>query len=188
MKGTILKKIIFLAVILALVFGFAYSLAQQVLRQSANDPQIQIAEDAARALAIGEDPSFLHANTYGQVDIAKSLAPFLVTFDNNGKPLVSMATFNGKTPIPPAGTFTYAKKHGEDRFSWQPQKGVRLAAVLVHYSNGREGFALAGRSLTEVEKRSSSLEFLTFWAWLFSVIVSAVLLFISKKIVPVQRQ
>ncbi len=181
------KKIIFVAVILALVFGFAYSVSQQVLRQSANDPQIQIAEDSAAKLAVGELPDFLRSNVYGSVDAAKSLAPFLITFDGSGKMLASSVTLNGTTPLPPTGVFTYAKAHGEDRISWQPAKGVRVAAVIVHYSGVGEGYALSGRSLTEVEKRESNLEFLTFWAWLFSVLIAAVLIFVSEKISPSKR-
>jgi hypothetical protein len=165
------KRSIFIAIILALVFGFAYSLSQQVFRQSANDPQIQIAEDAANSLSAGEGPVFLRANTYGTVDIAKSLAPFLITFDSAGKPLASTVVLNGKTPVPPTGVFAYAKAHGENRLTWQPAAGVRIAMVLVYYSGNGGGYILSGRSLTETEKRSSSLEFLTFWAWLLTVII-----------------
>ncbi|MDD4901752.1 MAG: hypothetical protein PHE24_01315 [Patescibacteria group bacterium] len=182
------KKIIFIAVILALVFGFAYSICQQVLRQGANDPQIQIARDAAVKLALGEGPDYYRSDVYGQVDIAKSLSPFLMTFDGSRNVLSTNATLNGKAAVPPAGVFAYAKKHGENRVTWQPAKGVRIAAVMVHYSGVGEGYALSGRSLAEVEKRSGSLEFLTFWVWLFSVIVSAVLIFVGEKnVVPARR-
>jgi hypothetical protein len=179
---SIFKKIIFITVILAIVFGFAFSLTQQVLRQSANDPQIQIARDAAAKLALGEDPAYFSSNVYGQVDMAKSLAPFLITFDGNGKLLVANATLNGTTPLPPAGVFASAKKHGENRITWQPAKGVRIAAVVAYYGGSREGYALAGRSLQEVENRVSGLQMLTFWAWLVTTIIAIIgLLFIDRK-------
>jgi len=182
MNNAFFKRSIFIAVILALVFGFAYSLTQQVLRQSANDPQIQIAEDAAAASAKGEEPTFFKFNIYEQVDIAKSLAPFLITFDSGGKILVANAALNGKTPIPPAGVFAYAKAHGEDRVTWQPAPGVRIAAVVAHYTGKNEGYALAGRSLRETENRASSLELLTFWAWLATTIFAIIsLIYIGNK-------
>jgi hypothetical protein len=177
-----LKRSIFIAVILALIFGFAYTLTQQALRQSANDPQIQIAEDSAAVLALGNEPKFLIDNSSNTVDIAKSLVPFLITFDAAGKPLVSTAQLNGATPVPPAGVFAYAKKHGQDRVTWQPQKGVRIAAVVAYYGGQREGYALSGRSLLEVENRSSSLQNLTFWAWLATVIIAIIgSIFVWKK-------
>jgi hypothetical protein len=168
------KRSIFIAIILALVFGFAYSLAQQVLRQSANDPQIQIAEDSAAVLALGNEPKFLSDNLKNPVDIAKSLAPFLITYDSTGKPLVSTAVLNGATPVPPAGVFAYAKIHGQDRVTWQPAPGVRIAAVVAYYGGQRQGYALSGRSLREVENRSSSLEFLTFLAYLATTIFAVI--------------
>ena len=170
MKIIFLKRSIFIVITLALIFGFAYSLAQQVLRQGANDPQIQIAEDSAAVLALGNEPKFLGDNLNNKVDIAKSLAPFLITFDAAGKPLVSTAVFNGATPVPPAGVFASAKIHGQDRVTWQPAPGVRIAAVVAYYGGQRQGYALSGRSLTEVENRSANLELLTFWAWLVSTI------------------
>ncbi|MDD5527525.1 MAG: hypothetical protein PHO56_00930 [Patescibacteria group bacterium] len=174
MKIIILKKIFFIAIILALVFGFAYTLAQQVMRQSAYDPQIQIAEDSAAVLAKGEQPDFLRANAYGTIDLNKSLAPFLITFDSIGQTLVSTAMLNGKIPVPPAGVFVYAKAHGLDKLTWQPAPNVRIAMVLAYYSGNGGGFALAGRSLREVENRAGSLEFLTFLAWAFSVIIAGI--------------
>lgn len=169
-----LKRSVFIAIILALIFGFAYSLAQQVLRQSANDPQIQIAEDSAAVLALGNEPKFLTDNANNTVDLAKSLAPFLLTFDEKGKLLVATAELNGKTPVPPAGVFAYAKMHGLDKVTWQPVPGVRIAAVVAFYGGQRQGYALAGRSLTEMENRSSQLEILSFWAWLFSTIIAII--------------
>jgi hypothetical protein len=182
-----LKKFIFIAVILTIIFGFAFTLSQQVLRQSANDPQIQIAEDSAVTLARGEGPDFYRSNVYGSVEVTKSLAPFLMTFDGNGKMLASNVTINGKTPQPPAGVFTYAKKHGIDKITWQPAKGVRIAAAVAYYGGQREGFALAGRSLTEVENRIGALQTMSFWAWLISIIISAIFVLFSVKAAPARR-
>lgn len=169
-----IKRSIFLAIVLAIVFGFAFTLAQQVMRQSANDPQIQIAEDTAAVLPTGDEPKFLTDNASNIIDMDKSLAPFLITFDNNGKLLVSTAKLNGTTPVPPAGVFAYAKAHGEDRITWQPAKGVRIAAVVAYYGGQREGYALVGRSLREVENRIAKLQNLAFWAWLATTIFAII--------------
>jgi hypothetical protein len=53
------------------------------------------------------------------------------------------------------GIFDYVKKNGQDRVTWQPEPGMRLATVVVPYE---KGFVMAGRSLTEVEKRESQVE------------------------------
>lgn len=82
-----------------------YLTVQQALRMDANDPQIQMAEDAVSAL-------------------------------------------NG-------GVLDYMRQHGEERVTWQPEKGVRMATVVVRYD---KGFVLAGRSMREVEIRISNIE------------------------------
>jgi hypothetical protein len=173
MKITFLKRSIFITIILAMIFGFAFSLAQQILRQGADDPQIQIAQDSAGFLAAAQEPAFLHANTYGTVDLAKSLAPFLLTFDAEKKPMAFTATLNGQIPTPPAGVFAYVKAHGEDKITWQPAKGVRIALVAAYYKSPKaEGYVFSGRSLAGVEKHISSLQFMTFWAWVMTVIIA----------------
>ena len=50
-------------VLITIVLGFAYVADQQILRHGANDPQIQLAEDAAAALAaaLRRRPLFLPA-------------------------------------------------------------------------------------------------------------------------------
>jgi hypothetical protein len=150
----ILRSWLPLAAAICLLTFLMYLLVQQTLRMGANDPQIQMAEDAARSLASGASvETVLPA---GDIDIGTSLAPYWIVFDSNGKPVASDAKLNGQTPSLPDGVFDYVRKHGEDRISWQPQPGVRSAVVIVpvHDSNG--GFVLAGRSLREVEIRDTN--------------------------------
>src|SRR5665811_516764 len=61
-----------LAVAITLLSGLIYGAVQQVLRQDANDPQIQMAQDTAAALTAGAAPESLASAT--PVDIALSLA------------------------------------------------------------------------------------------------------------------
>jgi hypothetical protein len=122
----------------------------------ANDPQIQMAEDAAASLAAGGTPVSILPTS--QLDISISLAPFLVVYSDTGEPLASSGLLNGAAPLLPAGIFDYTRQKGEDRVSWQPESGVRVAAVVVAYGGSQPGFVLAGRSLREVEIREGQIE------------------------------
>ena len=129
-KKSILRFLL-LAFVLTLSCGISYLLVQQDLRQSANDPQIQMAEDG------------ISPQTLPRVDISKSLAPFVIVFDQNGNPVSSSGTLNGAIPTIPAGIFQYVRNSGEDRFTWQPAPSVRIAAVV---DKTNSGFILAGRN------------------------------------------
>jgi hypothetical protein len=106
------------------------------------------------------------------VNVASSLAPFVIIFDGKDRVVASSATLDGRTPQLPPGVFDAARASGEDRVTWQPQAGVRLAAVVVPVAGG--GSVLAGRSLREVERRESDLLGVTAFAWLFGLIACAV--------------
>ena len=79
-QSKLLKSFIPLAVAITLVCGLIYVSVQQVLRQSANDPQIQIAEDVSGALSTGVPPQAI-ANPNG-TDLKKSLATFIIVYDS----------------------------------------------------------------------------------------------------------
>jgi hypothetical protein len=149
---TVAATIVILAVFVA---------AQQNLRIGANDPQIQIVEDAAAQLDAGATPASILPPAH--VDMARSLAPFVIVFDRQGRPIASSASMNGETPVPPTGVFTSVPAGGRNDVTWQPAAGVREAAVVVAY---RDGFVLAGRSLRVVEERESSLGGWVVLAWL----------------------
>ena len=149
----ILKRWLPLAIATAGLCALVYVTVQQSLRMGANDPQIQMAEDAASQLNAGISmDSVIPSN---KVEISESLAPFLMVFDESGKTLASSATLHGALPAYPVGVLDYARQNGQNRVTWQSEAGVRMATVVVSYNNG---FMLAGRSLTEVEKRESQVE------------------------------
>jgi hypothetical protein len=145
-----------------------YSIPQQVLRQGANDPQLQLAGDLAARLEQGISPS--DAVPAGQIDIARSLSPFVIAYDTQGHPLASQAQLNGAIPAPPPGVFDYVRQHGEDRLSWQPilgkAHGLRIAAVVQRVDGPHPGFVLAGRSMREVEARIDQVQTMAGLAWL----------------------
>jgi hypothetical protein len=113
------------------------------------------------------------------VEISESLAPFLMIFDESGKTLASSANLNGVLPAYPVGVLDYARQNGQNRVTWQPEAGVRMATVIVSYN---KGFVMAGRSLMEVEKRESQVEELSgltmlgIWAATLIVIIPGELL------------
>ena len=153
--------------------GLVYLTVQQSLRQGLNDPQIQMAEDTAAALGQGQAAMNLLPST--QVDVTSSLAPFLIVYDDAGKVLVSSGVLHGQTPSVPTGVLEYTRTNGEDRVTWQPEAGVRIAAVVVHYDGTQSGFVLAGRNMREVEKREAQTEQLSFLAMAAILAVSLVL-------------
>lgn len=152
-----------IAVAAALLTALGYVLVQQDLRMSANDPQIQLAEDAASALRSGQPAQAVVNGT--PIDMARSLAPFVIVFDDSGQPLASSATLDGQVPTPPPGVFSYVAANGEERLTWQPRSDVRVAAVMVRYTGAASGYVLAGRSLREVERRTDQMLALATLAW-----------------------
>jgi hypothetical protein len=175
-----------LAAAITLFCGLLYATVQQSYRMDANDPQIQMAEDTARALESGQQAASLVSSD--KIDIAQSLAPYLILFDSNGSPLASNATLHNQIPTVPTGIFDYTRKNGEDRVSWQPEPGVRSAAVIVPVSGGQGGFVLAGRSLREVEIREGNLTNQVEIGWLVTVLATLVLVGLFEVLPFTRRQ
>ncbi len=166
-----------LAVVTTALIGVMNLVVQQDLRQSANDPQIQIAQDAAAVLGQGQSP-----NLFGKVDIAKSLASYVVVYDAAGQPVAGTGFLNDQLPTLPAGVFDFAQTHVDDRLTWQPKPGVRSAIVVVHFSGQQQGFVMAGRSLREVEIRESNLNAETSLGWIATLIASSLLTLLLEKL------
>lgn len=159
-----------LATAVTMLAGLVYIAVQQDMRIGANDPQIQLAEDAARALA--EQQPLDSVVPPGKIDISQSLAPYMIVFDAQGSPVASNAVLHGAVPDIPKGVFDYTRAHGEDRVTLMPEPGVRSAAVVVSVTGGPGGFVLAGRSLREVEIRIDQLTQMVGVAWLVSMLVT----------------
>lgn len=152
--------------ILITIFATIYSVAQQVQRSDANNPQIQIAEDTAAALSRGQVNQILPG---GAVDMAKSLAPFTIIYDKKGEVFLSTGYLNGKVPKASLDMLEASKGKTYSAVTWEPQDTVRIAAVTVA---AKDYYVLSGRSLTEVEKNETN----TLWLALIGGIVSLVLL------------
>ncbi len=170
------------AVLATLCCGLVYALVQQDLRQSANDPQIHMAQDAARALDAGARPVTLLAAQ--KIDVAQSLAPFLVIFDASGGVLASDGVLDGHDPIPPSAVLSAAQQNAPDMVTWQPREGVRIASVSVAW---RGGTVLAGRSLHQVEVREDNTLRIAVAAGLAMLVALAVASAVAAWLWPVQR-
>jgi len=160
------------AIVVTGLIGLIYAAVQQDIRQGANDPQIQMAEDAAAKLAGGE--SVQNVVPSEKVDIATSLAPYLIIFDAHGNPIGSTAQLDGQTPTIPQGVFDSVRQNGEDRITWQPQAGVRSAVVVTQFKGSTSGFVVAGRSLREVEKREDALLQILVAGWVVMILATFV--------------
>ncbi len=156
-----------MAIAITLIFGSVYFVIRQTTRQAANDPQLQMAQDAAHDLVAGSLPADVVPTQ--KVDMSTSLAPFMIVYDDLGNVLASSGELNSAVPVLPAGVFDYTREHVEDRITWQPAPGVRAAIVVVRYTNGSRGFVLAGRSIREVEKRNQILLMQLAAAWIVSL-------------------
>jgi hypothetical protein len=132
-----------LAIITCGLVGLIYAAAQQNYRLSANDPQVQLAYDTPAGV--------LNVNA---IDVHNSLAPFVITYDEKQSVIDAGGTLHGSPLVLPPRILDYVKSHGEDRFTWEPENGVRLATVVVHH---KSGYVLAARNLREVENRIDSM-------------------------------
>jgi len=157
---------------------------QQDLRQSANDPQIELAEDAAAAIHNGYPLGELFAGS-PHTDTTQSLAPFIMTFDSQGAFISSSASDGSNAlALPPTGIFDYVRAHGEDHVTWQTADGLRFAIVVTRWSlpskgpdgatstvsgPASSGFIVAARSLREVEVRESQLSKIMLAGWVLMV-------------------
>jgi len=164
--------LIFNALILAgIASGVAlalYAIPQHVLRSGLNDPQIQLAADTAARIAQGASPTEA-VSASQQVDMARSLSPFVIVYDEQGHPVASQGLLNGAIPSPPPGVFENVLKNGEERLSWQPVRGpggVRIATVIDRVSGAHPGYVLAGRNMREVESRIADVRTMAGFTWL----------------------
>ncbi|MFA6494470.1 MAG: hypothetical protein WCT49_05445 [Candidatus Paceibacterota bacterium] len=150
----------FLITIMAI---FVYTVAHSVIRNAANDPQNAMAMDAAFLLSHNA-PMGPIVPEIG-VELSRSQETFIQVYDEKGSLLDSNATLNGKSLKISKKALSYAKKHGESYTTWQPEKGVRIAAVIVAFQGQNPGFVVTGRSLYTAESRIADAAKLCLLFW-----------------------
>ncbi|MQC26608.1 MAG: hypothetical protein DWG76_04050 [Chloroflexi bacterium] len=104
---SILRLWIPLVGVLTLMVGLLYASVQQVHRSGADDPQIQMAEDAAKRLNARE--SIQDIVPVGEVEISESLAPFLNFYDADGQAVAGNGLLHGSLPDYP---WAHCKRRG----------------------------------------------------------------------------
>jgi hypothetical protein len=152
----------------------AYLVMQQTHRMAANDPQLQLADDGAAALEQGRPVTqVVPADT---VDVARSLAPFVLVLDDTRKVLASSGRLDGQIPIPPAGVLAAVRIEGGEDVTWAPRPSVRLASVVRRINGARPGFIIVARSLRETEWRIARIGQMIATGWLVGLIGWTVLI------------
>jgi len=154
------------AVLATALAGLIYVEVQQDLRGGANDPQYQLAEDAAARLDAGATPGSV-LDAADPVDLGADLGAFVIVFDSNHRIIATNATLDGGSPAPPQAVLDAARPGSPSAVTWQPRDGVRIAAVTVAWNGG---FVLAGRSLRRVEQQESTAELIAGAAWAATMI------------------
>lgn len=172
-----------LAAVMFVLSLLVYTAVQQNYRMSANDPQIQVAEDVAASITSGATPADSIVPPNPTADMSSSLSAFLIVYSATGTPIGGSVALDGKIPSMPTGVADYVKLHGEDRFTWQPKSSVRAAVVVTSFSGPQSGFILVGRSLKEIEIREGNLLKICGVAMLLGWIVIYFLIFFLLKLI-----
>lgn len=155
------------------IFGVVYIETQFQMRSAANDPQVAIVRDIDHALGAGA--TYESFNDPNPIDLGESDAPYVLIYDLNHKPLAGSAVLHGEIPMVPRGVLEFAKLHGEHRLTWQPERGVRQAIVVLYHAGLSPAFVVVGRSLHETESRDFQLLCLTEITWSFAMLGSLIL-------------
>ncbi|HEV2990143.1 MAG TPA: hypothetical protein VG759_16995 [Candidatus Angelobacter sp.] len=158
-----------LAVILTLLGGAASVTMQQMLRRGANEPQIDMADYYAGEIGSGEEPG--NVIPPGYVDAERSLQPFVIFYDDQGKPGPGTGYLDQVLPTPPDGVFDVVRKQGGENVTWQPRPGVRLASVIRRVHGRKLGFILAARSLRLVEQQEGLLWRIAVAGWIIVMVL-----------------
>lgn len=153
-----------LALILT-IGGLACALTiQAALRRSADQPQIQMAKHYASAVASGK--SIEQTLPPVQIDMQHSLEPFAIFYDLQAHPVASTGHTDRGVPAPPPGVFDHLTANNPiARFTWQPESGIRVAAVMFRVNGSHPGYILVGRSLAATDIDMISLRRGAFVTW-----------------------
>lgn len=164
--------------VISIFFSTIYAASQFILRSSANDPQIQLAQDAASLL---NDGSTLASVITPKINVATSLTPVVIVYNQSGH-TVGTAAFAGQLPIRdiPLGVLKAASS-SYNAVTWEPESNIRLAAVAV---KANHFYVVSARSLREVENRESTVFKITSLGWLITLLIIAVAYFLPKYFHP----
>jgi hypothetical protein len=135
----------------------AYVGIQQEIRGGLNEPQIELVAQAQSDLVNGAKVPAEVVGRGTKFDIEQSLNTFMAVYDESGNVLEASAFVNNAPPRIPQGVLEYAKTHGEDRVTWQPNKNTRIALVVRPVGIESGWFVASGRNMMEGEKRINNI-------------------------------
>jgi hypothetical protein len=149
--------------------GTVYLVAQQLDRQAADQVGAQLATQVAGDLSSGSTAT---VDGLPRVDLAASLAPFVVVYDSSGHPVAGNGYLDGRLAEPPAGVIATAASEGSNHVTWQPRPGLRFATVEVRSG---DRVVMGAQSLIPTEQRADRLGMLVALAWIGTMFAIALI-------------
>ena len=179
MKKTTTLWLLGLLAVLTL-FATIYFVAHYVLRSSANEPQLQIANDTAwkAALQLAQNGK-INPLDGEKIDITTSKEPFVIVYNKNGEVIDSTGVYNGQVPKLPDGVLPGTVEGEKTIFTWEPIEDVRIAAVVV--SSGKYGYVLAGKSLVDTENSLNKFSYILLVTFGLLLVGISVVAFVHHK-------
>lgn len=157
--------------VFTIIIGGSYTMVQQSTRLSANDQPIALAQQI-KSSGIQAIPTHI-------TDTAFDSNVFAIVINDKYQVTGSSATLDGVTPVPPKGVLDFALSHLQNKITWQPKPGVRIAAyILTTFNNdGVPTYIVTGQSLKPYEDRINTYGSLALFAWITSFIWTSMVLF-----------
>ncbi len=150
-------------------------MVQQSTRMSADDQPIIVGETILKELSSGAQPSDTVPEL--KTDLRQDPTVFAIVTDGERHVIASSASLDGKTPLPPKGTFDFTKTNNTDHYTWQPSSDVRLATRMYKYgTDNNGGYIITGQSLKLTENKINTYTVLAAAAWIAVLIWSSVIL------------
>lgn len=170
-----------LVVIFSTIFVSICYAAKGVLRQQANDPQVEVTDQVANIIRQGA-PLDVIISGAEQVDLSKSGALFVMIYDKDKNLVGSSAVLNGQPLSLPVEALDKAKGFNDYRFDWEVSEYVKAAAVVKAVDE--IGYVVAAKSLAEYENRANTLSQPLWIGWAVSIILALVLSSLLRPLRP----
>jgi hypothetical protein len=169
MRLLLISASLFIPVALGLtaVSAVTYIEEQQILRQSANEPQRSLAYHALVRLQQGSTPATVAAGDTVVIEVDPSV--WIMVTDAVGRPIAGTGQLHNALPMLPAGIYDVARTDQIDILTWQPEQGVRQAIVAL---KAPDGFIVSGRSLVWTEWQEDLLTKQAMLGWVGEMIVA----------------
>lgn len=168
----VISIFIILVIIFSTIFVSICYAARGVLRQQANDPQVEVTDQVANIIRQGA-PLDVIVSGAEQVDLANSSALFVMIYDKDKNLVGSSAVLDGQPLALPADALDKAKNFNDYRFDWQVSEYVKVAAIVKAVDE--TGYVVAAKSLAEYDRRADDLSQPLWIGWVISVLLALLL-------------